>query len=164
MIDSKQALTQKQINEMLAGEGGRQPESAENPVNVTPTSMKEIRARSIIGISAAPNSASSKEPPPTTLAPQTTLAQLVERVSQLEAAMKQREAELPGLPQLLEQLQVLSKRVDSIIANLEGTVGFGARRNFVCKNCQSQGHVAVRLHCTSCGGENWWGWWPQHRQ
>jgi len=78
--------------------------------------------------------------------------------------MKQGEPGPPELPKLLEQLQALSGKVDSIIANLEGTVGFGARRAFVCKNCQSQGHVVARLHCTVCGGENWWGWWPQPRQ
>src|SRR5918992_2248656 len=135
MVDSKRVLTQEQIDAMLAGEAGEQ--SPEKPVNVTPTSMKEIRARGIGGASLASNESL-----------QATIAQLVERVSKLEAAMKQGEAGPQGLPELMEQLQALSGKVDSIIANLEGTVGFGARRTFVCKNCQSKGHVAARLHCT----------------
>jgi hypothetical protein len=158
MVDSKRVLTQEQIDAMLAGEAEGQ--SSEKPVNVTPTSMEEIRARGIGRTASTSDSASLDSDE----SPQTNIAQLLERVGKLEAAMKQREAGPPGLPELLEQLQALSGKVDSIIANLEGTVGFGARRTFVCKSCQSQGHVAARLHCTVCGGENWWGWWPQPRQ
>ena len=98
MVDSKRVLTQEQINAMLAGAAGEQ--SAEKPVNVTPTSMKEIRARGIGRASSASDSASSASDEP----PQATIAQLIERVSKLEAAMKQGEAGSPELPKLLEQL------------------------------------------------------------
>jgi hypothetical protein len=158
MVESKRVLTQEQIAAMLAREDRVQPESAEKPVNVTPTSMKEIRARGIGGVSSTSAPSVSNE------SPQTIIAQLLERLTKLEAAISQGGAGAPALPELMEQLQALSKKVDSVIANLEGTVGFGARRAFICKNCQSQGQVAARLHCTVCGGENWWGWWPQPRQ
>jgi hypothetical protein len=85
MVESKRVLTQEQIATMLAREDGVQPESAEKPVNVTPTSMKEIRARGIGGVSSTSAPSVSDE------SPQTTIAQLLERVTKLEAAISQGE-------------------------------------------------------------------------
>ena len=92
---------------------------------------------------------------------------LAKRLAKLEAAVKAQSGPGAGQAQLQEdlrtlasQIQAVNQKVDSIITSLQGTVGFGARQTFVCKGCQSEGHVAARLNCTACGEENWWGWWP----
>ena len=40
------------------------------------------------------------------------------------------------------------------------TIGMAAHETFTCSSCQTMGQVATRLTCTSCGTENWWGWYP----
>jgi hypothetical protein len=36
----------------------------------------------------------------------------------------------------------------------------GIRRDFKC-GCGTTKFLAARVKCTKCGGENWWGWWPE---
>ena len=66
-----------------------------------------------------------------------------------------------NLQEMVCQLQLVSEKVDSMNGGLQATVGFDAHQTFVCGSCSSRGHVATRLTCTSCGEENWWGWFPQ---
>jgi hypothetical protein len=35
------------------------------------------------------------------------------------------------------------------------------KSNFRCNSCKSHGRVAMYLKCTSCGEEQWVGWWPK---
>jgi len=37
----------------------------------------------------------------------------------------------------------------------------GVKHEMICNGCGSEGHVAVRIKCTKCGREMWWGWWPE---
>ncbi len=62
--------------------------------------------------------------------------------------------------QLFGDLQAINSKVDGVMETLQATVGFGVRSVFACKSCEAQGHVATRLTCTSCGTEEWWGWFP----
>ena len=62
--------------------------------------------------------------------------------------------------QLFGDLQAINSKVDGVTETLQATVGFGVRSVFACKSCEAQGHVATRLTCTSCGTEEWWGWFP----
>jgi len=126
----------------------------EKPVSVTPTSIEEIRARKS-GIMA--------EPGPAPRSPEDSVAQLASRVAQLEKEVKRGQVAQQHLDELMGQVKDLSAKVNSLVTSLQGTVGFGARQSFICRNCQSKGQVAARLHCTSCGEENWWGWWPPQR-
>jgi hypothetical protein len=142
-------MTSNQYNDRFAS-----PESPEErPVKLTPTTIEEIRAKRGRPLGEPP---SGERPPPDQL------ASLAERVERLEAGLGQRESVSPeDLAGLLAQIKDLSVRLDGIMSNLQGTVGFGARHSFLCRNCQTRGYVAARLNCTSCGEENWWGWWPQ---
>jgi hypothetical protein len=126
----------------------------EKPVNVTPTSIEEIRAR---------KGRIASEPVPEARSPKGSVDQLADRVSQLEEDVKRGQVTQQHLDELMVQVKDLSSKVNSLLICLQGTVGFDARHSFVCRNCQSKGQVAARLHCTSCGEENWWGWWPPQR-
>jgi hypothetical protein len=37
----------------------------------------------------------------------------------------------------------------------------GLYERFECSSCRSKHLVAVKIKCTKCGAENWWGYWPQ---
>jgi hypothetical protein len=126
----------------------------EKPVNVTPTSIEEIRAR---------KGKMTSEPGPEARSPKGSVDQLADRVSQLEEEVRRGQVAQQQLDELVGQVKDLNAKVNSLLNSLQGTVGFGARQSFVCRSCQSKGQVAARLHCTSCGEENWWGWWPPRR-
>ncbi|HZA21284.1 MAG TPA: hypothetical protein VFA32_01535 [Dehalococcoidia bacterium] len=128
--------------------------SEEKPVNVTPTSIEEIRAR---------KGRIKSEPDQEASSPKGLVDQLVDRVSHLEEEVRRGQVTQQQLDELMGQVKDLNARVNSLLHSLQGTVGVGARHSFVCRNCRSKGQVAARLHCTSCGEENWWGWWPPQR-
>jgi hypothetical protein len=84
-----------------------------------------------------------------------TISQLEERVRRLEAAVK-------NIP---ESTRALKDRVDKISAAIEAVErnksDYGFLEAFRCNHCHSIGNVAVYVKCTSCGKENWMGWWPE---
>ena len=52
-------------------------------------------------------------------------------------------------------VQVISKRIKGMLANLKATLGYRAKTSFVCTSCQSKGNVAARVKCMRCGQEYW---------
>ena len=38
------------------------------------------------------------------------------------------------------------------------------QRRFECDGCKSKGLVAVKIKCTKCDEETWWGIWPEHEK
>lgn len=83
-----------------------------------------------------------------------TVTQLDEKVRQLEAAIKSGP----------ESTRSLQDRIDKIAAKLAGDVNkpdYGFLEAFRCSHCHSKGNVAIYVKCTSCGKENWMGWWPE---
>jgi hypothetical protein len=126
----------------------------EKPVSVTPTSIEEIRARKSRIITEPGAEARSSEDQ---------VSQLASRVARLEEEARRGQVAQQHLDELMCQVKDLSARMNNLMTSLQGTVGFAARHSFICRNCQAKGQVAARLHCTSCGEENWWGWWPPQR-
>lgn len=83
-----------------------------------------------------------------------TVTQLEERVRQLEAMVKLSpdsngvlKNRIDKISYVLEMLQ--QKKSDATVFE-----------EFTCSQCRSKGLVAVYAKCTSCGKENWMGWWP----
>jgi hypothetical protein len=167
MADSQRVLTQEQMEPRPAGGSRAQfvpaEAPAEVPVNVSATTMEEIRAR---GAASRPRTAIPTQAPalaagfPDANELQVTVTQLAERLDQLETAMQQTGQLQQQYQGLVAQLQAMNLRVESLMNSLQSTVGFAAHQTFVCSSCRSQGYVATRLHCTTCGEESWWGWWP----
>ena len=147
MQESEKVLSQNEIDAMLSGDGAAPPGVAE----------------------PAPAEAPPVEAPP----PVTQVAQ-IEQTVQTVPASPQPEAPPPGVApaggdtgqlqqqvqELTARLQDLTAKVDGIISGLQATVGFNAQGTFTCQSCNSLGLVAARLTCTSCGTEDWWGWFP----
>jgi len=49
--------------------------------------------------------------------------------------------------------------VEDLESYLDGIPALGLRHRFKC-DCGASGFVAVRIECTKCGRETWWGWFP----
>ena len=169
MADSEQVLSQEQIDAMLGGgvvEQAVAEAPAEAPVSVAASNLEDVKAAKATAAAEEPAAAPpaplappTAGPPPAAAGPgtgalQETIEQLTQRVAYLESILQ------GGAPANGAQLQELGSKVDSILVSLQGTVGYGARQTFVCSSCQANGNVAAKLNCTSCGEENWWGWWP----
>ncbi|MDA0734662.1 MAG: hypothetical protein O2909_08920 [Chloroflexi bacterium] len=158
MADSEGVLTQEQIDAMLSGRAvvaaapaaAPPVEAALPPVNLAPTNLDEIRAaKEREEASTAASAANSGA-----------LIDLAARVARLEASASQGGAGAADTQGMLAQIQELAGQVASMMAGMQGTVGYAAKQNFVCRSCQQQGFVAAKLNCTCCGEENMWGWWP----
>ena len=61
----------------------------------------------------------------------------------------------------VNQLQELNEQVEDISVKLRSTLGYDIGEIFQCNCCDSKNLVAIRVKCTDCGQENWWGWWSK---
>jgi hypothetical protein len=89
------------------------------------------------------------------------LADVVQRLSKLEAAVSKMGQEGGGGQALAQELKTLSARVEEILQHLPNTLGYGLRSTFQCSSCGTQGLVAARILCTQCNTDTYAGWWPQ---
>jgi hypothetical protein len=86
-----------------------------------------------------------------------TIAQLEERVKELEAVKRLS-------PDSSEILKTRIDKISSILKMLQQKQSDSAfLKEFVCSHCRSKSLVAVYVKCTSCGKENWMGWWPDEK-
>ena len=106
---------------------------------------------------------------------QSAVADLAQRITKIETAMgrldqlqktvTEANAILRKQPRdfqsVVNQLQQLSDEVEEISQNLRSTPVYDMRQIFRCNVCDSHGLCAIRVKCTECGRENWWGWWPE---
>ena len=95
----------------------------------------------------------------------------------------QRESPIPHVQQptgLLELLNTLDKKYGEVLGRLSameaakaefvsssdleerlaGTPALSLRYRYQCE-CGESGYVALRMQCTNCGRECWWGWSPE---
>jgi len=70
------------------------------------------------------------------------------------------ESKIQQLESRVETLEALGAEVEEIENRINGTPALGLRHHFKC-DCDASGYVAVRIKCTKCGGEVWWGWHPE---
>jgi hypothetical protein len=154
MPESDQVLSQSEIDALLSGD----------PIQADPAPESPPAA---VAQPAAPAAAAAPAAPVSTGASSANIAYITERVVRLEVTVSQMGGSGQGSAQLeatVGQLQTslleLTTQLQTISAGLQGTVGYAAHENFVCTTCSSPGLVAAKLNCTSCGSENWWGWYP----
>jgi hypothetical protein len=98
---------------------------------------------------AAPRGVGSAQP--SAVSPKTMTA-VDQRLASLEG-------EIDKLTGRMETLEAASVALKNIEVRLEGTPALGLRHRFKC-DCGASGFVAVRIECTKCGRETWWGWFP----
>lgn len=93
---------------------------------------------------------------------------LSQRLSQIEDKIDEMAEMVQQSPQAVE---ALSGRIEEICGLLEGLRRQHnkgdeerIRDQFHCVNCHSKKLVAVHVKCTSCGTENWMGWFPDKKE
>ena len=88
----------------------------------------------------------------------------LDRLAQLERRLSKTDTAVRHIHQNMQMtdgnVQVVGSRVKGILMNLKATLGYRAKTTYRCASCHSKGEVAVRVKCTQCEGESWWGWWP----
>ncbi len=97
------------------------------------------------------------------------LTGLNERIAELEANMdrseqyrKALETSLMANRQMqLAQSQAINTQLKTITQGLRNTLAYDMKKNFKCDCCGADGAVALKIKCTHCDKENWWGWWPK---
>ena len=55
-------------------------------------------------------------------------------------------------------IQTVDASVQEIHKMLEATPTSNLKKNFTCSNCRSKEFVAVKIQCTKCKTETWFGW------
>jgi len=63
----------------------------------------------------------------------------------------------------LAQSQTVNTQLKTITQGLRNTLGYDVKKNFRCDSCGADGAVALKIRCTHCEKENWWGWWPKDK-
>lgn len=90
---------------------------------------------------------------------------LAARIERLEAALAESNNSIMQIHQEYQtfstQVQLMGSRLEGVLDNLKSTLGYRAQKTFTCASCEADGNVAAKVKCTSCGKENWWGWWPE---
>ncbi len=86
-------------------------------------------------------------------------------ISPVEAALIEQklasaESQIQELETRVEVLEEIGTDLDDIAARLDDTPAVGLRHKFTC-HCGASGFVALRIRCTKCGRETWWGWHPE---
>ena len=93
------------------------------------------------------------------------LEKWVRRIETLEQRVAQLSNSDGGNPDqsMAKQIQTIGAEVKQISSRLKGTLGYGAYQDFKCDQCGTEHTVATVLKCTSCGHQNWRGWWPRKK-
>ena len=146
MPDNDQVLSQEEIDAMLSGSAPAAAAPVET-IQAPPPVETQAPAAPPAAIPAPP--AASPQPPGPPAGG--------ERLGLLEQSLAGVDS---MVRQLQQQVQELTAQLQLVTKNLEGTIGMAAHESFSCSSCQTTGQVAARLTCTSCGSENWWGWYP----
>jgi hypothetical protein len=92
---------------------------------------------------------------------------MAQKITQIEVKLDQIAATAQSSPKAVKNL---GAKIDEIYGLLEA-VRRPERKSdegrihdeFRCIKCQSEKLVAVHVKCTSCGTENWMGWFPESR-
>lgn len=70
------------------------------------------------------------------------------------------ESKIQQLESRVEALEALGAELEDIETSINGTPALGLKHHFQC-DCGASGYVALRIKCTKCGREVWWGWYPE---
>ena len=58
------------------------------------------------------------------------------------------------------ELDEIKKRLEDLESGMNES-SCQLLEGFACDSCKTQNMVAIHTRCTSCGKENWVGWWPE---
>jgi hypothetical protein len=154
-------LSQADIDAMVAkGSGGSAPA---DPAAIEPPVKVQKVTEGLAGIKSIParRDVASVPAAAVTIAP--AAAAPSRPLSPPETKTKQASpSEVEALRNTVAELTSRLNKLESVMLKSQKSFRCDVRNNFNCGKCHSQGKVAMYLKCTSCGEEQWVGWWP-HR-
>lgn len=83
------------------------------------------------------------------------VAPIEQKVTSLESQIR----DLDTRVEVLEATGADMEDLEAIESRLNGTPALDLKHKFAC-DCGASGFVALRIRCTKCGRETWWGWYP----
>jgi hypothetical protein len=96
------------------------------------------------------------------------LLDLRARLSKLEVAVLSLEnqagnsnASSDAAKSTMQQINNVARQIEAVTEGLRTTPDYNLGKIFSCASCNSNGTIAIKVMCTSCGKENWWGYWPK---
>jgi hypothetical protein len=93
------------------------------------------------------------------------LSEIVLRINELEnGSSLARQASAPEMKSAIQQVQNINKQLEFLTEGLRNTPDYNIGKTFICSSCGTTGTVAVRVKCTNCKHESWWGRWFQDKQ
>lgn len=92
--------------------------------------------------------------------------------SQLDEILGKAEESLRGVE--TSAVENLEKKMDEVLArhwrkivklerSFDNLPILNVHDRFKCPECGARGLVAVKIRCTKCGSEMWWGYWPEKK-
>lgn len=84
------------------------------------------------------------------------IAELESRLAAIDSDLKELKEQTSELREAI--LEAVTP--EDLEEQLDGTIGLGIKQRFGCQ-CGATGFVAMRVRCTKCGRESWWGWFPK---
>lgn len=100
---------------------------------------------------------------------QDTVASLTERLGKAETTLGRLETKGdtccdisgPAERQVIGKTdKAVEHQIKEVTRCVQKTLGYNISKTFKCRSCAGIGTVAIRVKCTKCGKESWWGWWP----
>jgi len=96
----------------------------------------------------------------------------INKLDSTKQRMEQIEAKIDELAEIAKSspkaVRAMGARIDEIYGLLENVRQHSDEDHihdeFQCVNCHSKKLVAIHVKCTSCGTENWMGWFPDSRK
>lgn len=88
-----------------------------------------------------------------TVTPHLEMTPVLQKLESVESKIQQFESRAEALEALVAELEDIETRINS-------TPALGLKHHFKC-DCGSSGYVALRIKCTKCRRETWWGWYPE---
>jgi hypothetical protein len=192
MGDINQVLSQEDIDNLVTKSSSKKPaishvnlpSNDDKPKVVNTISSNEIDdTPKVIQENPTPSAKSIHEPPRTSghheeciaageiQSMGKKIADLSSRLAKIESAINKLEKKAQSgnevsasqMKTAIQQMKNVSSQVEIITEGLRGTAGYNLNKTYKCNSCKSAGVVAIKVKCTQCGQENWWGWWPKKK-
>jgi hypothetical protein len=192
MGDINQVLSQDEIDNLVTKSASKKPAVSHSTVSLKNESLTNLDSISVTTVDDTPKIKMENPAPAPRTARETTpvtghheeciaageIQALGQRISELSSRLAKIENSLIKLEKksqspnevsasqiktAIQQMRNVSSQVEIITEGLRGTAGYNLNKTFKCSSCKSTGVVAIKVKCTQCGQENWWGWWPKKK-
>jgi hypothetical protein len=161
-------LSQADIDSMVAKSSRENPDddsAAAGPVKVQKvadslSNIKSIPARREAPATETAAAIPASKPTVSPAAQKPTAPQPRQDLALKTSASSASTSEVETLRRTVAELTNRLNKLETVMFKSQKSFRCDIRNNFHCGHCQSEGKVAMYLKCTSCGEEQWVGWWP----